>query len=80
MALKTSYEPPINGLHGNIISFGSFERDGSYPYVYNNQQEAIILVDLDKDFNETPNNNIVSYKDVIYKNDRITVPIIRNGT
>jgi len=78
MGLKIGYEPKIYGLHPNIISLGSFERDGSYPYVYNNEQAAIILEDLDTNFKCIINNNITAFKKVQYKGQFYTVPVVTN--
>jgi len=78
MSLKSSYEGLIYNLNSKIISFGSFERDGSFPYVYNNEQSAIILEDIDSDFVVSTNNNIQSYKSVNYKGKTYTIPIVKN--
>jgi len=78
MSLKPNYEPKIYGLHHNIIAFGSYERDGSFPYVYNNEQNAIVIQDLDDDFVVTNNNNIQAYKMLNYKGKQYTIPIIKN--
>jgi len=78
MSLKPNYEPKIYELHPNIIAFGSYERDGSFPYVYNNEQAGIIMQDLDDDFVTTDNNNIRAYKTVEYKQNKYTVPLIKS--
>ena len=78
MALNTRYEGKVYELHPNIISFGSFERDGSFPYVYNNEQAAIMLEALDDDMKITIDNNIYQYKAVMYKDKYYTVPVIKN--
>ena len=78
MGLKAGIEPVIYGLHNKIIAFGSYERDGSFPYVYNNEQNAIVMQDLDDDFVVTNNNNIKAYKSLVYKGKTYTIPIITN--
>jgi len=81
MSLKSSYEAPIKSMQGlspYIISLGSFERDGSLPYVYNNQMTGIVIEDLDSSFNETVDNNILYSKDVKYKDIMFNVPILTN--
>jgi hypothetical protein len=77
MALNSSYEAPIQNLHPNIISIGSFEKNGSYPYVYNNEQNAIVILKIDSDtMEETINNVVYQYKQVIYANKTLTVPVL----
>ena len=81
MSLKSSYEAPIKSMQGlspYIISLGSFERDGSLPYLYNNQMTGIVIEDLDSSFNETADNNILYSKDVKYKGINFNVPILTN--
>jgi len=81
MGLKSSYEPKINSIYGlsdYIISLGSFERDGSLPYVYNNQMTGIVVQDLDDNFVATNNNNITYSKDVMYKSIKYNVPLLTN--
>ena len=79
MGLKSSYEPSINNVYGlsdYVISLGSFERDGSVPYIYNNQMSGMVIQDLDNNFVATDNNNLTYSKDVIYKATKYNVPLL----
>ena len=81
MSLKSSYEAPIKSMQGlspYIISLGSFERDGSLPYLYNNQMTGIVIQDLDSNFAVTDDNNILNSKDVKYKGINFNVPVLTN--
>jgi len=81
MSLKSSYEAPIKsmqGLSSYIISLGSFERDGSLPYLYNNQMTGIVIEDLDSNFAVTENNDILNSKDIKYKDINFNIPILTN--
>jgi hypothetical protein len=77
MALSSNYEAPIQNLHPKIISIGSFEKNGSYPYVYNNEQNAIVILKIDSNTMEEKVNNVVyQYKQVEYANKKISVPVL----
>jgi len=74
--LISRYEPCVIGLIDKIISFGSFEKDGSYPYVYNNSQNTIVLQDLDDQLLGVTNNIIDNYKTLSYKDNKSYIPIL----
>jgi hypothetical protein len=89
MALNNSTELSIANLHKSIIAAGSFENDGSYPYVYNNQNSGIVMQDFEYDqdsngnntiinFTATDNNIIANSKAFLYNNITYTIPLIKN--
>ena len=78
MALNNSLEKPIFGVSKSIVSLGSFEADGSYPYVYNNYTSGIVLQDLDNDFVATDNNIIQNTKVIEILGRQYTFPLIKN--
>ena len=78
MSLNNALEKPIYGLKTSIVVAGSFESDGSYPYVYNNQNSGIVMQDLDKDFKPTNNNIIQKTKSITYNYKTYTIPLIKN--
>jgi len=78
MALNNSLEKPIFGISKSIVSLGSFEADGSYPYVYNNYTSGIVLQDLDNDFIATDNNIIQNTKVIEILGRQYTFPLIKN--
>jgi len=79
MPLSTNKEHTYNGLHSDIINVGSFEKDGSYPYVYNNQQRSIVITKFNKDFVATYDSLISSYKTVEYNKDDLIVPVVKDS-
>ena len=76
MALSTQYERTYTGLHPSIINVGSFEKDGSYPYNYNNQQRSIVITKYDDDFVATNDSVIQNYKTISYNKDQYIVPVV----
>ena len=76
MPLSTQYERTHSGLHSSLINVGSFEKDGSYPYNYNNHQRSIVITLFDKDFVPTYDSVIRNYKTVTYDKEKYVVPVL----
>jgi len=79
MGLKSGLEPLYDGLDEHIINVGSFEKDGSYPYMYNNNGESIHIVKYDEDMVATIDSVIENYKTVSYRNNNYVLPLLANS-